>query len=1423
MSNHPTVSINNNNNITTSQSTSPSPSQSTTTRTTKEQEQQDKPLKHQDSPKQRSPQSQSPSAITIKLKRPISPDFHSASTNSPNKRAASEENLANINSSTNSPINHVPMLQSNDTQDPTTNGSNTPVTISAPTVPPLSPPELTQSENQLPTTDLPSPQNQFNAYQSTSNLSLDATQTWYLISLRWFKRWQTACATHQAPTKNSEDPSETPISIDQLGPIDNSDLLDSQFDLKPGLQLSVDLEILAEPFWNSLLSWYGIIQGPRAIIPRRVIAPNGPGSQTIEFYPPRFHFYLLISELASDECSLVVPNSTPVQIRYSIANTLAQLKTQLVQDLFDPILSRPLRLWRLSNPPSQPSILTLNLQDFSNLLPEPINPESDQIDLNEALLTDPENYLVIEQQTDDGNWLYIKSDQSPPDQDVFDQQTSISVFGGEPWLDQMDRMNNINKLDPKYKEGPITTLQSPGPDASVQKTSSSSTGGGIISQLKRAAGLGGTNDQNQLLKPGMVRGLVGLSNLGNTCFMNSALQCMSNCPELKQYFLSRVYINELNRVNPLGMGGKVAETFGQLIEKLWNSTPHSSIAPREFKSIVGRFNSLFLGYGQQDSQELLTFLLDALHEDLNRVLKKPFDEIPDFKDGDGDLELIKLAETCWNLYRRRNDSVIVDLFQGQYKSTLVCPDCQKVAIKFDEIMYLTLQLPVNKKQRGTVFFIPLDHTKPRLKVVYELPKDSTIRQVKQHIGKILGYDPEKMAVIEDWSAKPWKIWQDPDQLDAILERDVINIFETPMTYHSAKSAVHLGPSDHILVPVVSYRPVEKGTLGMSSSSIQRGSRSFTPFGFFFLVSLGPDQLLNHDTIYNAVVEQYARYTKKSEDLFEEEDAADETQNQVEETNSEDVAKVKTDASGDVEMTSAEPLSTATKTNTKGKRQAVPNLFRISVPAQPTPTVIPTSNGMGVTTVALKERELHGRPDGAQSRPTVISLPGNFSTEDAEEDLYGDRETTVEGTTTSVEESKEEMIPSTSTPTIPSQPIVRQGDFFECEWTSVSAQTFFPDRNQAEFKGWSEFELIEDPEMIESSLKKSDKKQLTIEDCFKDFSKPERLGEEDMWYCPRCQKHVQAIKTMQIWKVPDILVVHFKRFSNARTAYGRSTKVDAFVEFPIEGLDLSDEVEGIKVARRLKAQAVERKLNGHKVQEGMMVEEEEEESLIYDLFAVDNHFGGLGGGHYTAFAKNATDGKWHNFDDSHVSEVDSAEKVKSSAAYLLFYRRRTNKNLGSKTHKIVSSALGSTMMTGQEEEEEVERVEQVEVEEEEVAEAEAEEDRFRTRSLSGESAGGSSARCLSPSSEPQALDSPRAGSIFDVEEERVKFVQDTSPLPPTPPPPPPALAPFSGGLERKKIHGISSGGLIEDSSLLPPAYDELGLDKSDEIVHDLKLD
>jgi ubiquitin carboxyl-terminal hydrolase 4/11 len=147
---------------------------------------------------------------------------------------------------------------------------------------------------------------------------------------------------------------------------------------------------------------------------------------------------------------------------------------------------------------------------------------------------------------------------------------------------------------------------------------------------------------------------------------------------LNRCSLAGVYKDELNPDNPLGMHGAIAEAFGSLLEKIWASNSVStSYSPREFKVQLQHFAPQFHGYQQHDSQELIAFLLDGLHEDLNRVLQKPYVEKPDWEGG-GDLELIQLAQTSWEGYKKRNDSVIVDLFQGQYQSTLVCPECEKV-------------------------------------------------------------------------------------------------------------------------------------------------------------------------------------------------------------------------------------------------------------------------------------------------------------------------------------------------------------------------------------------------------------------------------------------------------------------------------------------------------------------------------------------------------------------------------------------------------------------------------------------------------------------------------------------------------------------------------------------------------------------------
>jgi ubiquitin carboxyl-terminal hydrolase 8 len=88
----------------------------------------------------------------------------------------------------------------------------------------------------------------------------------------------------------------------------------------------------------------------------------------------------------------------------------------------------------------------------------------------------------------------------------------------------------------------------------------------------------------------------------------------------------------------------------------------------------------FRGSDQHDSQEFLSFLLDGLHEDLNRVLHKPLSAA----DPEREAELERLpqqiaSEKEWKIYRMRNDSLIVDFFQGQFRNRLECLTCHKVS------------------------------------------------------------------------------------------------------------------------------------------------------------------------------------------------------------------------------------------------------------------------------------------------------------------------------------------------------------------------------------------------------------------------------------------------------------------------------------------------------------------------------------------------------------------------------------------------------------------------------------------------------------------------------------------------------------------------------------------------------------------------
>lgn len=184
-------------------------------------------------------------------------------------------------------------------------------------------------------------------------------------------------------------------------------------------------------------------------------------------------------------------------------------------------------------------------------------------------------------------------------------------------------------------------------------------------------------------------GVIGIRNLGNTCFLNSSLQCLSATIPLTDYFLGYDYRSEINKDNFLGTGGKLVVAYAELMKEMWLGSK-SVVEPVSFKKQLGTFSPQFSGYHQHDAQEVIGFLLDGIHEDLNRVKERPYVEDKDC-DGTRDEED---AIDNWKNYLTRNKSLIVDMFQGQLRNTCKCLKCGHVNIRFEPFMYLSL--PISK-------------------------------------------------------------------------------------------------------------------------------------------------------------------------------------------------------------------------------------------------------------------------------------------------------------------------------------------------------------------------------------------------------------------------------------------------------------------------------------------------------------------------------------------------------------------------------------------------------------------------------------------------------------------------------------------------------------------------------------------------------
>ncbi|XP_064414770.1 ubiquitin carboxyl-terminal hydrolase 31 [Latimeria chalumnae] len=212
----------------------------------------------------------------------------------------------------------------------------------------------------------------------------------------------------------------------------------------------------------------------------------------------------------------------------------------------------------------------------------------------------------------------------------------------------------------------------------------------------------------------------------------------------------------------------------------------------------------------------------------------------------------------------------------------------------------------------------------------------------------------------------------------------------------------------------------------------------------------------------------------------------------------------------------------------------------------------------------------------------------------------------------------------------------------------------------------EDEYIPDSESVRQQKELHNQPQTcTLSQCIQLYTKEEQLAPDDAWRCPHCKQLQQGSIKLSLWTLPDVLIIHLKRF---RQEGDRRMKLQNMIKFPLVGLDMTPHV----VKRSQSSWSLPSHWSPWRRPYGLG---RDPEDYLYDLYAVCNHHGTMHGGHYTAFCKNSVDGQWYCFDDSDVQQV-SEDEVCKQTAYILFYQRRSTVPSWSANSSVAGSTSSS---------------------------------------------------------------------------------------------------------------------------------------------------
>lgn len=1230
--------------------------------------------------------------------------------------------------------------------------------------------------------------------QKMSNRPLDEGHKGVVLSSHWLAR---VLSRSSEGLKNSEYTKESREGL--IGPVDNSEivaeggfdepgLIDQQgqkfIPLKPGLSMSQDYEIMNDDAWGEVVGAYGIRSGQRVIsrYARNTAGPDAAGANIMyEVYPPVFTIRKA-TQPTQEEQEEKQPTSA------SSLNALRQKQEmrgrgQLSPDdairlvssrheKFQKFLARSkeaagiqrstkVKIWKLLDPSAEsgqegamsvdaPSSTQPKATDASRiklLLP---NEEFDKLEIGKDLeLVDAKDL------TNDSNY----SGASTMEMHVLGESHTLILE------EQIGGPGGGEFASNKKKAGPLFKL--------AKKDGGSKPGSAPASGRTSPAPQSGIMTRGRARRDGRTRGVVGLTNLGNTCYMNSALQCIRSVEELAIYFLSEKYKKEINMENPLGHKGVMAKQYANLLFSLYADNAAGAVTPTSFKKTIGSMQPMFSGYGQQDSQEFLSFLVDALHEDLNRIQKKPYNENPDSDDSTvhDPQAIVELGEIYRKNHRARNESVAMDLFSGFYKNTMECPVCDKISITFDPYSLLTVQLPIENTFQHTITFVPL-RSRP-VNHIIDMDKNSTIKTMKEYIAsKHAGVQADRMWMIEVYNHKIYKVFDNSQTLAeaSVQPNDYLFVYElqnipsnSPQpekkSYSYSYSNFHTRDDK---VPDMDDPKADCFAIPVFPRQKNRSGNGFDITLHPIYITITREEAKNYEIILKKVLIAATRLTSTSileseadtsstevsaADEMERDDQVVDGNTRVNDTSSSEdgyvnVSVNKPQQNGDVpaqtngvEAADDRPVPTGfmdpqyfvspalrNQLFTLNYAQSDNNMYcasmssitersirvmsdRVKQPVRRDSTGSSSSGEESTTSTgsgAQANGESDESDDGDLDKPDLVlgdqsfgnesylSMPtpvgedddDNVSTPEnafmsrkgrrritrkggknrrGKNQKYGnkDKKGQQQGGFTTVNHNQR-FHSKFNCEEEDNLYYIKLGEGIVIDWYPEAFDALFggagddPDEMRGHFVSHSDgkgLPIFNDTDVKGKKERREARKRngITLDDCFAETGKREVLSEDNAWYCNRCKELRRATKTLEIWTIPDILVVHLKRFGGTRSF---RDKIDVLVDYPIEGLDMTEKI-GLK---------------------------ENGKEYLYDLFAVDNHFGGLGGGHYTAMAKNFNDGQWYDYNgkrfpciftkrtlanttvDSHCSKLLET-RLHSAAAYLLFYRRRSDNPLG----------------------------------------------------------------------------------------------------------------------------------------------------------------